>query len=143
MLAGVSRDVREVLRAGGHRVTRPRTAVWAALVEADEHLTAEELAERVEASAPGVNLASVYRALTLFEDLELVRQSHLGDDAAGRWELTHPDDDFHLVCTRCGQIDHHVGTLVQTVRDHLSSGHGFAVEQIDLTVRGRCPACAA
>ena len=56
-------------------------------------------------------------------------------------EITHPDDDFHLVCTECGAVDHHVGTLVQTVRDHLQDGHGFAVDQVDLTVRGRCAAC--
>ena len=136
-----AQDVEAVLRAGGHRITRPRTAVWAALVDADDHLTAEELADRVEQQDSSVNLASVCRTLTLFEELELVRHSRLVDDPAGRWEITHPDDDFHLVCTECGAVDHHVGTLVQTVRDHLQDGHGFAVDQVDLTVRGRCAAC--
>lgn len=135
-------DVEQALRAGGHRVTRPRTAVWAALVDAQDHLTAEEVADRVGQEDPGVNLASVYRALTLFEELDLVRQSRLGDDPAGRWEVIHPDDAFHLVCTRCGAVDHHVGTLVEEVRAHLRGGHGFDVEQVELTVHGRCPACA-
>lgn len=136
-------DVETVLRERGHRVTRPRTAVWAALVEAEEHLTAEEVADRVEVREAGVNLASVYRTLTLFEELDLVRQSRLADDMAGRWELTHSDEAFHMVCTGCGQVDHHDGTLVQSIKDHLTGGHGFEVDKVELTVSGRCPSCVA
>lgn len=134
-------DVSQVLRAEGHRVTRPRQAVWRALAESGDHLTAEQLAERVAAIDPEVNLASVYRSLALFEELDLVRQSHLGEDPAGRWEIAHPDEHFHLVCRRCGSIDHHVGTLVASVREHLSGDHGFQAEQVELIVTGTCASC--
>ena len=133
-------DVADLLRAHGHRVTGPRRAVWRALVESGAHLTAEELSERVARIDPSINLASVYRSLTLFEELDLVRQSRLGD-AAGRWELAHPDEHFHLVCTGCGSVDHHAGSLVTSVRDHLSDGHGFEADQSELTVTGRCASC--
>jgi Fur family ferric uptake transcriptional regulator len=83
-------DLRQTLRHGRHRVTRPRLAVWRALLDADTHLTADELAERVNAHGPGVNLASVYRSLALFEELELVRESRLSGDDASRWELAGP-----------------------------------------------------
>ncbi|MGI9017499.1 MAG: Fur family transcriptional regulator [Euzebya sp.] len=136
------RDVAEVLRAQGHRVTGPRLAVWRALSESDAHLTADELADRVGRVDPTVNLASVYRSLTLFEELDLVRQSRLGEDTAGRWELAHPDEHFHLVCRRCGSVDHHRGTLVQSVKDHLDGDHGFHTEQVELIVTGLCATCA-
>ncbi len=135
-------DVAPLLRAEGHRVTGPRQAVWQALAESDSHLTADELARRVAAIDPSVNLASVYRSLTLFEELDLVRQSRLGGESAGRWELAHPDEHFHLVCRLCGDVDHHLGTLVQQVKDHLSGGHGFVVEEVELIVSGRCASCA-
>ena len=131
----------ETLRDAGHRVTRPRRAVWAALVGADGHLTVEELTARVQEDEPGVNQASVYRSLAVFEELDLVRESRLGDEEAGRWELAHPDEHFHLVCVDCGDIDHHVGNLVAQVRDHLDRGHGFEPLQIDLVVTGRCSSC--
>jgi Fur family transcriptional regulator, ferric uptake regulator len=137
-----SPDVDQVLREGGHRVTRPRQAVWRALTEATEHLTAEQLAARVQERDPAINLASVYRSLTLFEELELVRQSHMGDEAAGRWEVAHPDEHFHLVCRSCDSIGHHEGTLVQSVRDHLAGDHGFQAESVELIVTGRCASCA-
>lgn len=116
--------------------------MWDALVDAGaHHLTAEEVASRVEQRDPGVNLASVYRALTLFEELDLVRQSRLGDEAANRWELIHPDEHFHLVCDRCGNVDHHVGDLVTSIVEHLASGHGFDAHTVELSVTGRCAAC--
>ncbi|HUG84437.1 MAG TPA: transcriptional repressor, partial [Euzebya sp.] len=129
--------------AEGHRVTRPRRAVWRALVESEEHLTAEQLCARVARIDPAVNQASVYRSLTLFEELDLVRQSHLGGDQAGRWEMAHPDEHFHLVCRQCGGIDHHQGTLVQSVREHLATGHGFQADQVELIVTGRCAGCSS
>jgi Fur family transcriptional regulator, ferric uptake regulator len=135
-------EVAEVLRARGRRVTAARLAVWRALADGGDHPTAEALAERVAALDPSVNLASVYRSLTLFEELGLARQSRLGE-AAGRWEPAHPDEHFHVVCRICGSVDHHVGSLVQSVREHLGgASHGFAVEQVELTVTGRCAACA-
>lgn len=134
-------DVTEVLRAHGHRVTRPRRAVWRALVDAEGHLTAEELADQVQRREAGVNLASVYRSLALFQELDLVRESRLGDDDAARWEVAHPDEHFHLVCDVCGAVEHHVGTLVEQVRSHLDDGHGFEARNVELIVSGRCRDC--
>lgn len=136
-------ELAAALRGAGHRMTRPRRAVWHALREASGHLTVEELAAEVQRHEPGVNLASVYRSLTVFAELDLVRESRLGADGGGRWELAHPDEHFHLVCEVCGSIDHHVGTLVDEIRQHLNDGHGFVPRDIELIVTGRCHDCAA
>jgi len=134
------------LRAGGHRLTGPRQAVWAALELAaaggrPEHLTVDEIVDRTLAQGTGVDRATAYRVLSLLEELGLVRASQLGNGDAVRWERAHPDEHFHLRCTSCGTVDHHVGTLVATVREHLDDGHGFAAESIELTVHGRCADC--
>lgn len=130
------------LRQQGYRVTRPREAVWQVLVEAGDHLTVEEVATRVTRRHPGVNLASVYRSLALFAQLDLVRESRLGDEDVTRWELAHPDEHFHLVCDVCGAVDHHAGDIVARITDHLRSGHRFDAQSVELTVVGRCAACA-
>ncbi|MDX1657988.1 MAG: Fur family transcriptional regulator [Nitriliruptorales bacterium] len=137
----VTDDIRGLLRRGGYRVTQPRREVWRALNEADGHLTVEEITERVHDRDPGINLASVYRSLAVFEELDLVRESRLGDEDASRWELSHPDEHFHLVCDECGRIDHHRGSLVEEIRDHLVEGHGFEPSGVELIVTGRCADC--
>ncbi|MFW2383655.1 MAG: Fur family transcriptional regulator [Acidimicrobiales bacterium] len=132
----------DVLRRHGQRVTAARKTVWQVLVRANEHLTADSIAERVAEIDPSINLASVYRSLSLFEELGEVRHSHLGADRTGSWEIGHPDEHFHLVCRSCGQVDHHRGTLVQQIRDHLGSEeHEFVSERIELTVTGLCHHC--
>ena len=135
-------DIGLVLRDHGYRLTSPRWLVWSVLRSADGHLTAEEIAARVNEADPTVNISSVYRSLTLFEELDLVRQSNLGIDGSARWEIAHPDDHFHLVCRKCGLVDHHVGELVGQIRSHLGEHHLFSAENIDLVVTGVCPDCS-
>jgi Fur family transcriptional regulator, ferric uptake regulator len=134
-------DLAATLRQRGHRVTRPRQAVWEALERADRHVTVEELAAAVTAGGVDIDPASVYRALGLFEELGLARVSRLGDGDAGRWEVAHPDEHFHLVCTVCGEVEHHVGSLVAELTDHLERGHGFQVAGVELVVTGLCARC--
>lgn len=134
-------DLEQLLRTQGYRVTRPRRAVWEVLRTAKGHLTVEQVAAAARALGHDLDLASVYRSLDLLEHLGLARSSRLGDAEASRWEVAHPDEHFHLVCTSCGDIDHHVGSLVAQIRHHLDAGHGFAVEAVELTVTGRCAQC--
>lgn len=134
-------DLGTVLRDHGYRLTSPRWLVWSVLRSAQGHLTADEIASQVNEADPTVNLSSIYRSLTLFENLDLVRQSQLGIDESARWEIAHPDDHFHMVCRKCGQVDHHVGELVGQIRSHLVGGHDFAADEIDLVVTGVCVNC--
>lgn len=131
-----------VLRERGHSSTTPRRLVWEALVTSGGHLTAEEIADRVHETDPTVNLSSVYRTLALLSELDLVRESSLGTESAAHWELAHSDDEFHLVCTMCGGVTHHAGSLVEEIRSHLDADHGFSAERVELVVTGTCPDCA-
>jgi Fur family ferric uptake transcriptional regulator len=135
-------EVSRVLRDHGHRMTEARRLVWQALESGGSHLTAQEVADRVNAVDPSINLSSVYRSLSLFVDLDLARESKLGVDGASRWEPTHSDDHFHLVCRRCGRVDHHAGEVVSRTRDHLGADHGFHAEAIELVATGLCASCS-
>jgi Fur family transcriptional regulator, ferric uptake regulator len=136
-------DIDRTLRAQGHRSTRPRRAVWRVLAAADEHLTVEQIDDRLRAGDDAVDLASIYRTLALFADLGIARETRLGGEEASRWERAHPDEHFHLVCAECGDVDHHVGSLVAQIHHHLDEGHGFEVRDVDLVVTGRCARCRA
>lgn len=134
-------ELGSVLRNHGFRLTSPRWLVWSVLRSANGHLTADEIASLVHEADPTINISSIYRSLTLFEDLDLVRESHLGIDDSARWEIAHPDDHFHMVCRKCGTVDHHVGELVEQIRSHLGDHHDFTADNIDLVVTGVCPRC--
>ena len=137
----VDRILAETLRRRGHRLTGPRRTVWRTLYTSDEHLTAGQITERAQAADPGTNLASVYRALSLFAELGLARELNLGADQPARWETAHADDQFHIVCEECGRVDHHAGRLVEQVRSHLADQHGFTARRVELHVSGQCARC--
>ncbi len=134
-------DVASVLRESGYRLTSPRWLVWSVLRSAEGHLTAEEIAERANEADPTVNISSIYRSLALLDQLGVVRRSNLGIDDSARWEIAHPDEEFHLVCRVCGSVDHHRGDLVGQIRSHLGEEHTFYAENIALVVTGVCPRC--
>lgn len=131
-----------LLHNHGYRLTSARWLVWSVLREAAGHLTAEEIADKVNRADPTINISSVYRSLTLFEDLDLARESHLGIDGSARWEVAHPDDHFHMVCRECGAVDHHEGELVDQIRSHLRRHHDFMADGVDLVVTGVCGNCS-
>lgn len=131
------------LRARGVRVTQPRQLVWEVLSAGDGHLSAAEVAHLVRARDAGVNQSSVYRALALFAELDLVRESRSGDDSASTWEVRHPDGVIHLLCDACGVVLHHRTNRVEQLRKDLAGDGTFAPATIDVRVTGRCATCAS
>lgn len=129
------------LRARGHRVTATRQAVWGVLQATERHLTVDEIVRATAAAGHPVGLASVYRTLDLFEELGFARRSQVADEDANRWEVAHADENFHMACALCGAVEHHVGSLVGAIEEHLQHRHGFEVYAVDLRVTGRCARC--
>ena len=118
-----------------------RRLVWEALAGSG-HQTAQQVYAKVAKADPTVNLSSVYRALALFDELELVRESKLNTDGGSHWEPIHTDDHFHLVCRNCGKVDHHAGDMVGTIKKHLVGDHGFQAEAVELVATGLCSDCS-
>lgn len=135
-------DLEVALRSRDHRLTRPRQVVWDVLTAGSyTHLSAQEIADRVRVREPGINVSSVYRTLTLFAELGLVRESRRADGTASSWEPTHGDDVIHLVCSGCGVVRHHALPLIHDVRHQVARVEGFRVDGLDVTAGGVCERC--
>ena len=115
--------------------------VWDVLAAAGEHLSAQAITSRVHDVDPSINESSVYRALTLFADVGLVRESRL--DEAATWEPFHDDAAIHLMCSACGVVTHHDTKLVPQLRRALEQHTDFTPDEIDVRVVGRCAGCGA
>lgn len=127
------------LREHGHRVTQPRHVVWKVLAATDGHLSAQQITEQVNALDPGINPSSIYRTLALFTELELVRESRLGD--AATWERAHGDAVIHLLCSGCGTVQHHHAESIDQLPSEIARQAGFRPDGIDVRVTGMCAAC--
>ena len=63
----------ELLRKRGYRLTPQRFMIMSVIQEASEHLSVEQIAERVQARNPYVSLSTIYRTLELLRELEIGR----------------------------------------------------------------------
>jgi Fur family ferric uptake transcriptional regulator len=132
-------DLRERLREAGFRLTPQRRLVLQAVVELG-HSTPEEITARVQATADGVNVSTVYRTLDVLEELGLVRHGH-GPDGREEYHVLPDAEHGHLHCRACGaawEITRDEGaTIVAT----LEAARGFAVDLSHVTIVGRCRSC--
>ena len=128
------------LRERGGRVTAPRQAIIAALLDADGHVTAETLAEVVQDGHPEIHRATIYRTLDTLTDLEVVNHVHLGHGPA----VYHLVDDahHHLVCDDCGAIVEVPPNTFDALGRRLERDYGFRLDAHHFALGGHCRDCA-
>ena len=129
------------MRASGVRITAARRAVVQALVEADDHVTADDLAGAVQRAEPEVHRSTVYRTLEALERLGVVTHVHLGHGRA----VYHLTDRLHhhAVCEDCGMVVELSDDVLHEVQDRLRRETGFEVDPHHFALVGRCRHCAS
>lgn len=96
-----------------------------------------ELAER----ASGVDRASVYRTVALFERLGIVQRLNTG------WkykiELTDKfaEHHHHLTCTHCGRTITMNESELEVLISKLAAHHNFAPTSHQIEIQGLCERC--
>lgn len=136
------RDLSHLLRSAGQRVTAQRLAVLSAFSIPGEHLTAEEIGDRVVTAAPAVNRSTVYRTLERFRDLGLISETDLGGGVR-QYQLLDDDRHHHLICHECRHMIEFDDALLDPIRDRIFKEYGFKVGIDHLALFGLCAQCAA
>lgn len=104
----------------------------------DEHPTADTVFMRARASVPTISLTTVYRNLRRLVAEGRLRERMFG--GVSRFDA-HLEDHGHMVCTECGAIVDVAADGPALVQQLQPSVQAWAVEQVDVELRGRCPAC--
>lgn len=133
-------DLLDALRARGLRVTAQRRLVLEALADADDHVSADDILERVQAKAPDVNMSTVYRTLEALEDVGIVYHTHLGHSMS-QWHVAREEAHQHLVCERCGSVQRIGLEAFLPYQRAVEKRHGFRADPRHFAVFGRCRAC--
>ena len=104
------------------------------------HFTAEDVHERARVAVPEISLATVYNTLG-----ELVAMGEVLEVRAARGPVRYDPNvhtaHHHLVCTGCGKLLDVSPAGVDSVHLSGDEAHGFVIDDVDVTFRGRCPAC--
>ncbi|MEV4636131.1 Fur family transcriptional regulator [Actinoplanes sp. NPDC049548] len=129
----------ELLRGQGLRVTRPRVAVLEVLTQGG-HLEVEEITRQVRARLDSVSTQAVYDVLGALSRAGLARRIEPAGSPA-RFEARVGDNHHHIVCRSCGTIEDVDCVVGERPCLDPSAGHGFDVDEAEVTFWGLCPAC--
>jgi Fe2+ or Zn2+ uptake regulation protein len=130
----------EALDRAGVRVTEPRRAVARLVAEQRGHFTANDLVDAAARRRLPVGRATVFRALDLFADLNLVERLDL-PDGGHAYVACDARHHHHVVCSSCGRSDDVEDSGIADVVARIADRTGFTVSEHRLELFGLCPAC--
>ena len=133
-------DLLHRLRKHGLRATTPRRIIVETLLGEGNHVTAESLTAKVQARAPELNKATVYRTLEALEALGVVNRMPC-DQGPAQWHLADHAHQ-HLVCSICGDVLEISSKEFDRLRRALAAAYGFEADMRHIAIAGACRRCA-
>ena len=118
-------------------MTKQRQVIYDTIMDAQDHLTADEIYDRVRSVMPGLARGTVYRNLGLMERDGQVRRVRIAGEADRFDRALEPHE--HAICPICGSLhDFAFPGLVEQVEAAL----GRPADKVELNVRAVCALCA-
>jgi len=131
----------DALGAAGYRLTEPRRIVAELVSARAGHFTANDLIAEAQEQDLGIGRATVFRALDLFTELEVLERIDLptGDHAYVSCLPTH--HHHHVICQRCGKVTEVEDLGLGDALEAMEHNSGWRVEKHRLELYGCCPEC--
>ncbi|QQK07590.1 Fur family transcriptional regulator [Miniphocaeibacter halophilus] len=137
-------NLKTILTENGYKVTKQREVIFQALLENNEsHLSPEELHEIVSKIDKDIGIATVYRTLLLFEELNIVYKLDF-DDNRYRYELASEGEKHqhhHLICTNCSKVEEVKYDLLENIEEDIEKTYKFKIQNHVLKFFGLCSEC--
>jgi Fur family ferric uptake transcriptional regulator len=119
----------QLLTEAGYKLSEPRFLILDFLKKSHGPLSAQEISKQLKS----INLASVYRSLGLFTELEIVNSELIGTEKKYCLAKT---AHHHIICVKCGYLErvecNHAFTNIKN----------FTNIKHQLTLSGLCHKCA-
>ncbi len=131
--------LKDICNKAGIKLTHQRLAIFRELMISHDHPSAEIIHKRLEKSLPTLAIDTVYRTLSTFNELGIVKKLHLKNERT--LFDANPDQHHHFICTRCKAVkdlyweDFDKSTLPESIHNigHIQFRH--------LELHGLCNRC--
>ncbi len=130
------------LRGRGLPVTHQREAIAAVVFASQEHLSVDEIEQRLRERGDRIGKATIYRTLDLLLRSRLVEEHDFGEGFK-RYEhrLSSRPVHEHLICLECGKVIEFQANEISAVEARVRTVHGFVPTRHRLEVYGLCREC--
>lgn len=136
-------NIYTLLQEKEYKLTPQRKIILKALLDnEDEHLSAEDVYQKVKLNFPEIGLATVYRTLELLADIDILQKMNF-DDGKIRYEFADHDEHHHhhLICLGCAKVIEYNDDLLDTLEDAIFNKTQFKVLDHKLKFYGYCKNC--
>jgi Fur family transcriptional regulator, ferric uptake regulator len=133
------------LEQEGYRLTSPRRALLEEVLSRSAPFTSAELWETIQANAPTIGRATVFRTLDLLNRMGIVQRIHQDAEggpcnayvACGQSHHHH-----HLICNGCGAVaDFTEDKAFHALVKEIEKRTAFQIEGHRIELVGRCATC--
>jgi Fur family ferric uptake transcriptional regulator len=129
------------LRERNLPLTGQRLAIADVVLNADTHMSAEEVSHAVRSAGTLVGTATVYRTLDVLVESGLAVERDF-DEGFRRFEPARdvPQHE-HMVCTVCGSVVEFRDERLERMTTLHAEAHGYARQRHSLVIYGVCQSC--
>jgi Fur family transcriptional regulator, ferric uptake regulator len=134
-----TKELEELLRARGFRMTPQRHAIMHILKASNQHLSPAQVYEEAQKTVSGITKATVYRTLEFLAEAGVLQPAlngyrHLVYEIAGH-------EHHHIICNSCGATFGVEHDLLQDLFEELEARSGYQMSVNHLSFFGLCPKC--
>lgn len=127
------------LKEKGLKSTKQRDLIVGEFFKKHQHLTVEELLQRVRKLDEKIGYATVYRTLRLLTECGLALKRQFGGSARFEHVTDHHHD--HLICSHCGRIVEFENPRIEKIQEDVCRRHNFKMTHHKMELYGSCEKC--
>lgn len=138
----VINELKKIVKQRGLKYTEQREIVLDVLINADGHLSAEDVYNDIKNNYKDSNIgiATVYRALSFLEEVHLITSITFGTDGK-KYESNTKSHHDHLICTSCGKIVEFMDEEIESKQEKIAKDNGFKITNHVMQLFGECKDC--
>jgi len=138
----VIEELKRIVKQKGLKYTEQREIVLNILIHAEDHLTAEEVYNEIKLkhSNSNIGIATVYRALSFLEEVDLITSINFGTDGK-KYESNAKSHHDHLICTNCGKIIEFLDDEIEKRQERIAKKNKFKITSHSMQLYGLCENC--
>ena len=129
------------LKEKGLKSTKQRDIIVSEFLSVGEHVTADELYNRISRKYSNIGFTTVYRTLKLLAESGFATERIFADHLTRYEPLAAEEHHDHLICLKCGAITEFVDQRMERLQEKIADEFCFSVETHKMELYGHCRKC--